>query len=68
MRHIFFTFSSTFFSQKNPVFFSKIIFRFKTFLPNKRIFSENNVYFVRNTNIFQKNFFFQLSFATNEQP
>ena len=33
-------------------------------------FSANNVYFAKNTNIFskKKKIFFQLSFATNEQP
>ena len=35
----------------------------------KTFFSANNVYFVKNTNIFsKKKIFFQLSFATNEQP
>ena len=34
----------------------------------RTFFSANNVYFIKNTNIFsKKKFFFQLSFATNEQ-
>ena len=41
----------------------------KLFSPHKTLFSANNLYFVKNTNIKKKkNFFFQLSFATNEQP
>ena len=67
MRHIFFTFSYIFFSIKR-VFFSKKNFQCKTFFPYKNFFSANNVYFVKNTNILKKNFFLQLSFATNEQP
>ena len=35
----------------------------------KRFFSANNVYLVKNKNISQKKqTFFQLNFATNEQP
>ena len=35
----------------------------------RTFFSANNVYFIKNTNIFsKKKVFFQLSFATNEQP
>ena len=35
----------------------------------KTFFSANNVYFIKNTNILsRKNSFFQLGFATNEQP
>ena len=34
----------------------------------RTFFSANNVYFIKNTNIFSKKIFFQLSFATNEQP
>ena len=49
------------------VFFSKIIFQYKTFFPYENIFYVYNVYFVKKTNIFS-NIFFQLSFATNEQP
>ena len=47
-----------------------LYFPYKIFFPSKSIFfSANNVYFVKNTNIFSKKiFFFQLSFATNEQP
>ena len=68
MRYIFFTFSFIFFSVKK-VFFSKKIFNIKLFFHIKTFFSANNVYFVKNTNIFsKKKFFFQLSFATNEQP
>ena len=43
-------------------FIKTFFFHIKTFFP------ANNVYFVKSTNIFSKqNFFFQLSFATNEQ-
>ena len=51
------------------LFFSKKHFHYKTFFLQKHFFSANNVCFVKNTNIFSKknNFFFQLSFATNEQ-
>ena len=43
--------------------------QYKFFFPYKIIFSANNVYFVKNANIFsKKKIFFQLSFATNEQP
>ena len=34
----------------------------------RTFFSANNVYFIKNTNIFSKKIFFQLSFAANEQP
>ena len=34
----------------------------------KTFFSANNVYVVKNIFFQKKNFFFQLSFATNEQP
>ena len=68
MRDIYFTFSFIFFSVKN-FSFSKKIFCYKIFFPLKFFFSANNVCFVKNTNIFsEKNFFFQLSFETNEQP
>ena len=59
--YIFFIFcKKSFFSKKiNIIFFFHI----------KLSFSANNVYFVKSTNIFsKKKFFFQLSFATNEQP
>ena len=58
MRYMSFTFSFIFFSIK------------KVFLHIKTFFSANNVHFVKNTNIFSKKYiyFFQLSFATNEQP
>ena len=55
--------------------FLYILFSFsvkKTFSVKKdqyKIFFPYNVYFVKNTNIFSKEkYFFQLSFATNEQP
>ena len=67
MRYIFFTFSFIFFSVKES-FFSKKNFQYKTFFPQKNNFSANNIYFVKNTNIFSKIFFFLLSFAINEQP
>ena len=67
MRYIFFKFSFIFFSVKK-VFFSKRFFNVKLFFHIKKVFSVNNVYFSKNTNIFLKQFFFQLSFATNEQP
>ena len=60
MRYIFFTFSFIFFSVKKN-------FQYKTFFPQKKNFSANNVYFVKNTNILSKKFFFPLSFAINEQ-
>ena len=53
MRYIFFTFSFIFFSVKK-VFFSKKIFNIKLFFHIKTFFSANNVYFVKNTNIFSK--------------
>ena len=62
MRHIFFSFSvkKAFSVKKNQYNFFFLI---------KLSFSANNVYFVKNTNIFsKKKSFFQLSFATNEQP
>ena len=40
----------------------------KHFFHIKTFFSANNVYFVKNTNIFSKTIFFQPSFAANEQP
>ena len=57
-----------------------VLFSVKKAFPEKKIninfffliklfFSANNVHFAKNTNIFsKKHFFFQLSFATNEQP
>ena len=67
MRYIFFSFSvKKVFSVKKK---KKININF--FFHIKLLFSANNayfVYFVKNTNIFsKKKFFFQLSFATNEQ-
>ena len=62
MRFIFFSFSvkKAFSVKKN---------QYNFFFHTKSFFSANNVYFVKNTNIFsKKNFFFQLSFAANEQP
>ena len=62
MRYIFFSFSvkKVFSVKKN---------QYKFFFHIKLFFSTNNVCFVKNTNIFsKKNFLFQLSFATNEQP
>ena len=47
----------------------KNIFIIKLFFHIKRFLFANNVYFVKSTTIFsKKNCFFQLSFATNEQP
>ena len=62
MRYIFFSFSikKAFSIKKN---------QYNFFFHIKLFFSANNVDFVKNTNIFSKKiFFFQLSFATNEQP
>ena len=62
MRHMFFLFSvkKAFSVKKNQYNFFFLI---------KLFFSANNVYFVKNTSIFsKKKSFFQLSFATNEQP
>ena len=57
-----------FFSVKK-VFFSSKKFNIKLFFHMKRFFSANNVYLVKNKNISQKKqTFFQLNFATNEQP
>ena len=69
MRYKFFTFSFIFFSVKRG-FFSKIYFHIKLFFLIKIFFSANNVYFLKNTNSFSKAIclFFQISFATNEQP
>ena len=64
MRYIFFTFSFIL------SFLVKKLFIIKLFLHIKTFSSANNVYFVK-TNIFskkKKKFFFQLNFATNEQP
>ena len=62
MRHILFLFSvkKVFSVKKNQNFFFHV----------KLFFSANNVYFVKNTNLFseKKIFFFQPSFATTEQP
>ena len=56
MRYIFLTFSLIFFSIKN------FFFHIKTF------FSADILYFVKkHKHFFKKEFFFQLSFATNEQ-
>ena len=68
MRYILFTFSYIFFHVKK-VFFSKNSFQYKTFFPNKNIFFSKKCIFCRKTkNLSKKKFFFQLSFATNEQP
>ena len=40
----------------------------RLFLPYKNIFSADNVYFIKHIFFQKKHFFFQLSFATNEQP
>ena len=40
------------------VFFSKKTFQYETFYPYKNLFSTYNGYFVKNTNIFSKIFFF----------
>ena len=65
--YIFYIFSYIFLCKS--VFFSKKIFRYGTVFPYKFFFSANNVYFVKNTNIFsKKTIFSQLSFAANEQP
>ena len=53
MRYIFFTTSYIFFSIKK-VFFSKKNFHCNFFFQIKTFFSANNVYFVKNTNIFSK--------------
>ena len=64
MRYILFSFSV-----KNAFSVNKKKNQYKFFFHIKLFFSANNVYFVKNTNIFsKKKFFFQLSFATNEQP
>ena len=57
-----------FFSVKK-VIFSKKKFNIKLFFHIKRFFSANNVYLIKNKNIFfKKKKICQLSFATNEQP
>ena len=65
MRYIFFSFSlkKSFFNKKKKI-------NIKFFFHIKLFFSANNAYFVKKTNIFSKIniFFFQLSFAANEQP
>ena len=62
MRYIYFTFPFIFFSVKNvfsvkKVLVIKLFFHIKTFFYNKHFFKKK-----------KKNCFFQLSFATNEQP
>ena len=61
MRYIVFTFSYIFFSVKK-VFSVEKIFDRKLFFYIKTFFCANNVYFVKNTNIFskKKGFFFNL--------
>ena len=70
MRYIFFTFSFIFFSLKKKKFFLvKKFFNIKLFFHIKIFFSANNVYLIKNKNIFfKKKKICQLSFATNEQP
>ena len=67
--YIFYIFSYIFLCTKSFLSVKKF-FIIKLFFHIKTFFSANNVYFVKNTNIFfkKKFFFFQLSFATNEQP
>ena len=68
MRFKFFAFSFILFSVKK-VFFSEKSFQYKTFFPYKNIFSSNNAYFVKKTNIFSKEYIlFSINFAINEQP
>ena len=68
MRYISFTFSFIFFSVKKD-FFHKNFFNIKLFFHIKTFFSANNIYCVKNTNIFsKKKNSLQLSFATTEQP
>ena len=50
----------SFFQQKNS--------QYNFFFPYKNIFCVNNVYFVKNIFFQKKKIFFQLGFATNEQP
>ena len=68
MRYIFYIFIYIFLCNKS--FFSvKIFFNIKLFFHIKRFISASNAYLVKNKNICsKKNCFFQLSFATNEQP
>ena len=54
--YIFYTFIYIFLCKKG--FVSKKKIQYKTFFPNKNIFSANDVYFVKNTNIFSEKIFF----------
>ena len=61
--YIFFVFCKKSFFSKPKKININFFFHIKLF------FSANNVYFVKNANSFsEKKFFFQLTFATNEQP
>ena len=53
MRYISFTFSFIFFSVKKD-FFHKNFFNIKLFFHIKTFFSANDIYCVKNTNIFSK--------------
>ena len=64
--HIFYIFIYILLCKK--VFSVKRFFNIKCFFHIKTFFSANNVYFVKSENISSKIIFFQLSFATNEQP